>query len=942
MDKSSKILSDIIVHSKYAKFDKVKGRRETWEEICDRNVAMHVKKYPQLKVEIQDVYDKYVKTKKVLPSMRSCQFAGRPIEINPTRIFNCSALPIEHPNAFSEVMFLLLSGTGVGFSIQNAHVKKLPEIKKPVKTRRYVVGDSIEGWADSIKMLCKAYFEGKSLPVFDYSDIREKGMPLITSGGKAPGPQPLKDCHHNLMKILDSVVPGEQLTSLQCYDMVCFIADAVLSGGIRRSATIALFDMDDEAMLSCKSGAWWELNPQRGRSNNSAVVLRSRITKPEFMALWAKIEASGAGEPGIFLTNDPAMLTNPCVTGDTLVLTDQGYKPIIDLVGEKVNVWNGEEWSEVTPKVTGENQRILEVSFSDGSILKCTPYHKFYVTKGYNGETSIKEAQELVLGDHLIKWDAPIIRKGIEDNLQDMYTRGLYAADGTKNTKVISLYNEKIDLVPYLSGLAREQTHSTATGSVKKYFKVTCELYPKNWLPHTYGLQERLAWLAGLFDGDGCELKEGGIQLVSVDTEFLHSLQLLLQTCGVKSKVLESSSEHMKNMPDGKGGSKEYLCQASKRICIGAVAVQQLKSLGMDCKRLTLNKEPQRDASRFVQVVGIKEQEDLEDFVYCFNEPKKHKGVFNGILTGQCCEISLRPYQFCNLVEVNLDSVESEVDFIDRCKAATMIATLQASYTDFHYLNPQWKKTTEREALIGVGLTGIASNKYKALDLSKGADVVKQENVKWAKVLGINPAARTTCVKPAGTTSIVLGCSSGIHAWHSEYYIRRVRYGKNEAIAKYLIKNHPELVQDEYFRPKEQIVLELPQKAPKGATTRDTEITEEMLSRIAYFSEAWVKAGHVAGPNYNNVSATVSIRDYEWEMVGNWMWENRSLYTGLSVLPYDGGSYVQAPFEECSKKEYERRVELLKDFDITKVVESEDNTELTGEAACAGGICEIR
>ena len=306
MDLSQEILSKITVYMKYAKYIPELKRRETWEELVKRNMDMHIKKYPNLKDEIIINYQ-LVLEKKVLPSMRSLQFGGKPIEISPNRSFNCCFLPVDDINSFSEIMFLLLGGTGVGFSVQKHDIEKLPDIRKPNvnRKRRFLIGDSIEGWSDAIKVLIKSYFgEITSTPEFDYSDIRAKGARLITSGGKAPGPQPLKDCIHNIKKILDNKIDGEKLSSIEVHDIVCHIADSVLAGGIRRAALISLFSADDDDMISCKTGTWWEINPQRGRANNSAVLLRHKITKEFFDELWNRIKLSGSGEPGIYFTND--------------------------------------------------------------------------------------------------------------------------------------------------------------------------------------------------------------------------------------------------------------------------------------------------------------------------------------------------------------------------------------------------------------------------------------------------------------------------------------------------------------------------------------------------------------------------------------------------------------------------------------------------------------
>jgi ribonucleoside-diphosphate reductase alpha chain len=640
---------------KYAKYLPQLQRRETWYELVTRNKEMHQKTYPHITDEIEDAY-RLVYDKKVLPSMRSLQFGGKPIEISPNRVYNCAYLPIDHFKSFSEIMFLLLGGTGVGYSVQRHHVEKLPEIRKPntKRNRRFLIPDCIEGWADSIKVLMRAYFEGMSTPIFDFSDIRQKGALLVTSGGKAPGPQPLKDCIHNITKILDAKENGDKLSTLEVQDIVCYIADAVLAGGIRRAALISLFSMDDEAMLTSKFGNWWELNPQRGRANNSAVILRHKITEDRFFDLWKKVEESNSGEPGVYFSNDRDWGTNPC------------------------------------------------------------------------------------------------------------------------------------------------------------------------------------------------------------------------------------------------------------------------------------------------------------------------------------CEIALRPYQFCNLTEVNASNITSQADLNERVRAATFIGTLQAGYTDFHYLRDVWKETTEKDALVGVGMTGIGSGAVLEYDLKEASQEVLTENARVAALIKINKAARTTTVKPSGTSSLVLGTSSGIHAWHNDYYIRRIRVGKNEAIYSYLAVNHPELVEDEYFRPNEQAVISIPQMAPEGSIFRH-ESPMHLLDRVKNFNTNWVRGGHRTGENTHNVSVTVSIkkeldlisikdeegnaikstdgkvikeskkdengnpiyRINEWGAIGEWMWDNRHTFNGISVLPYDGGSYIQAPFEDCTKEKYDEMNKSLHNIDLTKVIEIEDNTDLSGELACAGGACEI-
>jgi ribonucleoside-diphosphate reductase alpha chain len=615
MDLGLDALSKITVFSKYAKYIPELNRRETWDEIVTRYEKMMIKKYPKLEDAILSS-SQLIRQKKVLPSMRALQFAGPAAEVNNSRIYNCCFLPIDSIHSFSETMFLLLGGTGVGYSVQRHHIEQLPAITKPGKKRTYLIEDSIMGWADAVKVLMKAYLEGGFTPNFDFRAIRHKGARLVTAGGKAPGPEPLKLCLTHVQAILDRKQEGEKLSPLECHDILCHIANSVLAGGIRRSAMIALFSHDDEEMITCKYGEWYLLNEQRGRANNSAVLERGKVGEEEFFNLWKRIEASGSGEPGIYWTNNKDWGTNPC------------------------------------------------------------------------------------------------------------------------------------------------------------------------------------------------------------------------------------------------------------------------------------------------------------------------------------CEIGLRPYQFCNLCEVNVSDVVSQEDLNERVATAAFFGTLQAGFTDFHYLRPIWQKTTQKDALLGIGMTGIGSGEILKYDLDVAAHVAKVMNSMISNVLGTNEAARITCIKPSGTTSLVLGTASGIHAWHNDYYLRTMRFNKNEDIASYLMVNHPELCEDDVLRPTDTVCVRIPVKAPEGSIFR-TETAIDTLERVKKFSTEWVKPGHISGDNTHNVSATINIKEDEWQNVGTWMWDNREHYNGLSVLPYWGGTYQQAPFEDITKEQYESRIATLKSIDLTKVMELDDTVDFGQVAACAGGSCSI-
>lgn len=286
-----------------------------------------------------------------------------------------------------------------------------------------------------------------------------------------------------------------------------------------------------------------------------------------------------------------------------------------------------------------------------------------------------------------------------------------------------------------------------------------------------------------------------------------------------------------------------------------------------------------------------------------------------------------------------MSDVADQSDLNDRVAVASFFGTLQAGFYDFHYLRPIWSKTTAKDALLGIGMTGIGSGEILKYNLELVAHTAKTINGDISAIIGTNEAARLTCIKPSGTTSLVLGTASGIHAWHAPYYLRTMRFNKNEDIAMYLEINHPELCEDDILRPKDTLCVRIPVKAPEGSIFR-TESAIDTLERVKKFSKEWIIPGHTDGANTHNVSATISI-DKNWEEVGEWMWENRDVYNGLSVLNYDGGSYVQPPFFDITKDEYEKRINSLTTIDLTKVMEVDDNVEFSQVSACSGSQCEV-
>jgi hypothetical protein len=938
MDLSRQILSDITVYMKYAKYIPELKRRETWVEIVTRNKDMHIKKFPQLKDEIEDVY-KFVYDKKILPSMRSLQFAGKPIEIGPQRIFNCAYLPIDDWRAFQEVMFLLLSGCGVGFSVQKHHIEKLPEIKKPNpnKTKRWLVADSIEGWADSIKTLMKSYFTGGATMLFDFRDIRAKGMPLLTSGGKAPGAQPLRECLIKIDGILANKTTGSQLTSVEVHDIICHIADAVLAGGIRRAALISLFNADDDEMISCKSGNWWEQNPQRGRANNSAVLVRHKITEEFFMNLWKRVELSGAGEPGIIFSNDKNFGTNPCcISGESNILTSDGYKKIKNIVGDvKLVNCNGDIVDGLVVETGVKNTIKLKLGNPKYPIeLNLTSDH---IVKLSNGKSC--RTDKLIVGDRLEPFYS--IKQSFDE---DELRYGFIFGDGTfRKNRILHKHvecnftpikDDEIKILFNRSGWSKSERLFTTDIPYSKILDRGIDLDNKideKVLPKVMSK----SFLTGLYSANGSVINKSRVAFKTTSKQLAIQLQETLLNYGFINPYITTNKEKLVEFKNG-----SYTCKESYDVNLGnlkdIILFASEISFGQTYKRVSLEKLIKEKAPRIYSISHNEAPENVYDFSL-FDET--HWGVVDGVVIHNC-EIALKPNCFCNLTEINASDIESQEDFNQRAKAAAFLGTLQASYTDFHYLRPIWKKTTEKDALLGVGMTGIASNKIFEFDIKEAAKILVEENKRVSALLNINQAARIGTVKPSGTSSLVLGCSSGIHAWHSQYYIRRIRVGKNEAIYTYLKNNHPELLEDDYFRPHDTAIISVPQKAPDGATLR-TESPIDLLERVKKIRSEWIAPSHKSGDNMHNVSCTVSIPTDAWEAVGKWMWENRKFYNGLSVLPHDGGTYTQAPFEDITEEKYNELVGTLHGVDLSKIIEETDDTNLQGEAACAGGACEI-
>jgi ribonucleoside-diphosphate reductase alpha chain len=640
----SQLLHKIVNYIKYARYtDNTYTHKEDYQQVAQRTIQMFQKKLKQLHIydnyQIQSAFEA-IQQKKILPSMRAMQFAGEAIERNPQRIFNCTYKAVTSIRDIVDIFYMLLCGCGVGYSVRKKHIEKLP-IRKPTQnitdknglqhpyTETYIVEDTIEGWADAVLFLLEAYFHRGLIPYFDYSQIRPAGTILKTTGGIAPGPEPLKQAINQVQQILEALPPYQQLTSLQVSDIICILAHCVLSGGNRRSALIGLFDWDDKEMYASKHGNWFEKHAYRSRANISAMPTYD-VSFEAFRDYMLGALDQGWGEPGYVFTND---------------------------------------------------------------------------------------------------WDA------------------------------------------------------------------------------NYGVNP-------------------------------------------------------------------------------------------------------------------------------------------------CSEIGLRDGGACNLCEINMNAVQSEEEFYQLCRYAAIIGTIQATFTNFSYVQPVWQETCEADALLGVGLTGIQTSvfvhkakKNNVLDLilELGALEVKATNLVYSKLLSIKPAKRLTTIKPAGSTSCILECSSGIHPAYAPYYIRRVRISKNAAIYQKIKELAPSLIEDALDNPQFDAVVSVPVKmiTPSGKYTKDISAIEQ-IEEATFFYKHWVKKGHIQGKDSHNVSLTVHFKPEEKEALIKKLFENRYSLRCVSVFPICDAKYPQQPFEEITEQQFETlEKEAQKIEPIFNTVIEDKYTPLEWGGACDGLGCEI-
>ena len=958
-------MADFVFASTYARYRGDIGRRETFHEAVERMRSMHKIRYAghlsetsALETLVDDAFDA-VQRKEVLASQRALQFGGEPVLRKNMRLYNCATSYCDRPRFFAEALYMGLCGAGVGFSVQTCHTEKLPPLISLAHHNSgdevyYTVEDSIEGWADAVNTLINYYFGVGALPLFNFSEIRPRGTP-IAAGGTAPGPEPLENALEKIDDLLCGLVEEgvHKLRPIHCFDIAMFASEAVISGGRRRAATIALFDRDDEEMLNAKTGNWFEENKQRSLANISAVQVIGEESREDFTRVVAS--ARQYGEPGVIFTRSRQYVYNPCVAPDTLVLTDRGYRRIDRLeqatlqLDPRFGKGSRGDTTERGGYLTSDERQLYRLQTKEGYWVECTEEHQIMTQRGW------VPACELTLGDSV-----HIGNVRHHGGFGGLFTEaqgavlGWLLGDGCVVSATqgrLYFYGDKEALAPMFAELLGDALQNTTKQEGRTYLDFSLSFLAdiksgwstetKRFLPDGFfeGSSEFLvAFLRSLFTADGSvqgDASKGlSVRLTQNDLPLLDAVQRVLLQLGVFSKLYRErrpAGDYL--MPDGKGGEKYYTAKAVHELMVSRDSLNVFSDdIGFwDHKQQVLKARLAERTRRPYADRFVAKFESLEPTrkspVYDLTQPDTSSFIANGIVVHNCVEIGMCPvlitdpeglienrytldmlnnperyiergytyqsgWQTCNLTEINGAAIKSAEDLVRAAQHAAVIGTLQAGYTEPGYLEHVTQRILEREALVGVSITGIMDSPDLLLDpnvLERGAQAVVQMNRRVSAMLGINSAARTTCVKPAGTTSILLGTASGIHPHFGRRVIRHIQMNKDNPVIQLFKQHNPSLVEEsEWSANGTDYVVAFPIECDADAVVKGDLSAVEFLDHVRLVQRAWVEAGTArpcsAEQLRHNVSNTCAVREDEWGHVEEYLWSHRDALTGVAML----------------------------------------------------------
>lgn len=860
---------------------------------------------------------------------------------------NCAGVVVDEPvRPFTWTFDMLMLGSGVGYNIQREHVYKLPPVREdfaaPVRqddaSADFIVPDTREGWVKLLEYTMRAAFEADAKRGFTYSTqlVRGKGAAIRGFGGVASGPEDLVRGIEQISTVIAGR-KGKQLRPIDCLDIMNIIGSVVVAGNVRRSAQIAMGDPDDLQFLRAKNWNEGNIPNWRAMSNNSVVC--NDITKlpEEFWATYAggsepyglinlKL-AQSCGRLGETQYKDKKVrVFNPCVTGDTQLLTEGGYVSIRDVVGQNVSIWNGETWSAVVPFSTGINE-IVRVHLTDGSHIDCTPYHKFLTIDGFNNDQQHRqEAQNLKPGTKLQKLGMPVVEIEGNDPAIDAYSQGFYSGDGNTGLKHSSLYEPKFCCEDRLVGKI------TPDAPGRKRW-VHGPMLDKRFVPLDASFDYRLSWLAGLLDSDGTVTRDkngNGLQIASIDHAFLLDVRLMLSTMGVRAKVVSANAAGSKRLPDGRGGYKNYDCQETKRVLIGNTDTYNLRMMGLDCSRLEIHAEPpQRDARQYVKVKNV-EWLGIEEETYCVTEPLLNQMTVNGIVTGNCAEQGLNDFETCCLAEIFLPNIESEEELFD---VARLLYRVCKHSLRMPCHNKETEAVVHANMRMGIGVTGyLQATEEQRGWLAYCYEKLRCEDKEYSAKMGWPESIKLTTTKPSGTLSLLPGVTPGVHPGYAQYMIRRIRIASDNPLVEVCRQHgYPVEFQRKFDGTEDHstVVVEFPYAHPEGTVLAEEMTAIDQLSWVKRLQTEW---------SDNSVSCTVYYRPEELPAIREYLQKNYNKgFKTLSFLLHSEHGFDQAPLESITKEEYDRRVAASRP--ITRISSS---VEFQSDDDCISGVCPIK
>lgn len=954
---------------------------EQWSDTVDR-VIRHQRWLWQRAlgdVPLQKKQQEELEELRVLLLARKASVSGRTLWLGGTSVskrreasmFNCAFTKVETVHDVVDAFWLLLQGCGVGFEPKvgtlNGFTRQMDV--ELVRSQRHLleqtrgrehnlesytsaegrsiwtisIGDSAESWAKAVGKLLAGKRSADVLRL-DFQQIRPAGERLAGYGWISSGDETFAPALEKIAGVLNRR-SGQLLTRMDILDILNLLGTTLSS---RRSAEIALVPYGDREWRDfalAKKDFWLHGNEHRQQSNNS-LLFYQKPTRGQLEDFFDLMREGGGSEPG-FVNGEAAKKRapwfsgcNPCVPGDTPILTDKGYVPIKDRVGLPTLVWNGEQLSEVAPFSTGVNP-LVEVKLSDGTSLKCTLYHEWILVGGVR-----VMAEELRAGDRLEKFAMPFIQGG-EDYAIDAYSQGFYAGDGNKERDFSWIYEPKYAVCSRLIGKVGPDT------AYERRRWDHGPMFEKNFVPVNGSRNYCLNWLAGVLDADGTvtrDINGNGLQLASIDKDFLLQVRLMLTRLGVRAKVVAGIKAGMRVMPDGRGGCAEYFCKDGWRLLIGNYDTYNLMQNGLVFNRLKVHSEaPQRDARRFVLVEEVVQLENFEE-TFCFTESKANRGTFNGIVTGQCAEILLPNKGFCNLVEINLSAFNGEWECL--LKAVHLLSRANYRQTCVNLrdgvLQSAWHENNEFLRLCGVGVTGVVGWSWQGSEWHWNAvrEMAQASANNMADELGLPKSKAVTTIKPSGTLSKVMDTTEGIHKPLGKYIFNNVRFSKHDPLVKQLRKAGYKVFNDPTSTDAVLVTFPVVYEDVTFDTVNEIEVNIEsavaQLERYKCVMENYVD---------HNCSITISYDLNEVPAIIDWLLKNWDIYVGVSFIYRNDPTktaadlgYLYLPQEVVTKTAYDTYVAGLREltFASGKAKEGDNEYEIDTGGECSSGACPIR